>query len=149
MTACVDSGAVRSVAPRVAAPGVKLTETEESKSGKVFRAANGYEIEIYGEKRIPSTTTTGRKAQVKYTIADVSRPLLAVCEVCDQGKQVVFDNDGSYMLDKATGWWEPIERVGNAYDFITWVYEDEATIAEVDKSLGEEKSGFTWLEELF
>ena len=55
MTACVDSGAVRSVAPRIAAPGVKITETDESKAGKVLRAANGSEIKIYGEKKIPST----------------------------------------------------------------------------------------------
>ena len=51
MIACVDSGAVRSVAPKIVAPGVKITETKESKSGKVFRAANGSEIKIYGEKR--------------------------------------------------------------------------------------------------
>jgi hypothetical protein len=148
MTACVDSGAVRSVAPKIVAPGVSLVETDESKSGKVFRAANGSEIKIYGEKRIPITTVTGRSAQVRYTIADVSRPLLAVCEICDQGKQVVFDNTGSYILDKKTGWWEPIERVGNAYDLTTWVYEDDNSVKAVKPEEERTESGFTWLEEL-
>ena len=46
MTACVDSGAVRSVAPKIVAPGVSLVATDESKSGKVFRAANGSPIKI-------------------------------------------------------------------------------------------------------
>ena len=39
-------------------------------------------------------------------------------------------------------------RVGNAYDFVTWIYEDEETVATVEKSPDDVKSGFTWLEEL-
>ena len=102
-----------------------IKETHESREGKNLVAANGSDIKIYGEKRIPALTQSGRKTEMKYTIADVSMPLLSVSAICDQGKRVVFDNKGSYIQDKATGAWETINRVGNSYDFVTWIQVSE------------------------
>ena len=71
----------------------------------------------------------------------------------DAGKRVVFDNDGSYIEDKATGHREKIDRVGNAFDFTTWVrVEHGAAVNEVNDNSGKavaKDSGFTWLAEAF
>ena len=96
---------------------------------------------------------------MNFTIAEVSKPLISVSTWCDQGKRVVFDNSGSYMIDKATGRWEEINRVGNSYDFTTWILterEEENRIVREDRVKNERnqvgsnrditKSGFTRLE---
>ena len=151
LTACVDSGAVRSVAPKRLAPGIPISETEESKTGVTFHAASGSAIEIYGEKTIPAVTESGYNTQLKYTIADVSRPLMAVVDICDRGKRVAFDNAGSYIEDKKTGHREAINRVGNAYDFVTWVREEHgAAVNKVGENDDNDKTkapGFTRLDE--
>ena len=46
----VDSGAMDTVGPRSAGAGFETYETEASRNGKNFRAANGTFIRNYGEK---------------------------------------------------------------------------------------------------
>ena len=53
-------------------------------------------------------TKSGRSTGINFTTCDVKRPLAAVVDMCDQGKRVVFDNDGSYIEDKKTGMREEI-----------------------------------------
>ena len=48
----VDSGAVDTVIPRSAANSVPLVETERSRAGTSFRAANGSRIARYGQKNL-------------------------------------------------------------------------------------------------
>ena len=108
------------MAPPALAPSVPVVPTEESRSGKTFTAANKTVIKIHGEKRLTTVTPNNRSTSTKYTIADVSRPLLAVCEMVDHGKRVVFDPDGSYIHDIRSGLTEPINRVGNTFEFDTY-----------------------------
>ena len=54
----VDSGAMDTVGPVSAGAGFETYETEASRTGKNFRAANGTFIRNYGEKKILGTPRT-------------------------------------------------------------------------------------------
>ena len=48
----VDSGAIDTVAPKEVAGAFKIRETEASRRGLGFVAANGTKIKNYGEKQV-------------------------------------------------------------------------------------------------
>ena len=81
----VDSGAVDTVGPRSLGKGFPLLETEASKQGKFYRAANETKIGI------------------DVQIAEVKKTLGSVRRICEAGNRVVFDEDGSYVENKSNG----------------------------------------------
>ena len=48
----IDSGTIDTVIPRQVAAAVPIQETEKSKAGTGFRAANGTHIEHFGQRQI-------------------------------------------------------------------------------------------------
>ena len=64
----VDSGAVNTVGPPDVGKAFETYETEASRTGKNFKAANGSPILNYGEKRITGDTDDGRKIQMRMTV---------------------------------------------------------------------------------
>jgi hypothetical protein len=99
----MDSGAVDTVGPSSVGTGFETYETEASRSGRNFRAANGSVIKNHGEKKILGSTDDGRMIQMRMTVADVGKVLMSVAKVCESGYRVVFDEDGSYMEEKRSG----------------------------------------------
>ena len=57
----IDSGAVDTVGPRGIAPKVPLEETDASRNGRYYTAANGTKIAIHGMKKVQGYTEEGRK----------------------------------------------------------------------------------------
>jgi hypothetical protein len=99
----VDSGAVDTVGPRTLGKGIPLVETEASKQGKYYRAANDTKIAIHGKKNICGYTAEGTKIGIDVQIADVKKTLGSVRRICEAGNRVVFDEDGSYVENKSSG----------------------------------------------
>ena len=116
----VDSGAFDSVANKKTCSGIRVKRTE--KTGKSYTAANGTGIPIYGEKRITGQTDnngpSGVETGMRFTIAEVKRPLGAVREMLKKGKRVVFDEEGSYIEHKKTG-----RKTGIVYDWAMYVLQ--------------------------
>ena len=115
-------------------------EGPASKRGVEYEVANGEKIPNLGEKKFRGVTIEGKSRNITAQVCDVNKALLSVKKVMSAGNRVVFDGDGSYIEDKASGAWESINRVGNSYDFVTWIQvEEENTIRLVNQ---DNKSGF-------
>ena len=90
----VDSGAAMSIAPPSMATGVAIEESEMSRKGQSFIAADQGRIENQGQQSIHITTNEGREGLTRVQIGDVNRPLMAVSQMCDAGNYVLFTSEG-------------------------------------------------------
>ena len=59
-------------------------------------------------------------------VADVSKLLAAVSQICDAGNKVVFDNNGSYIESKQSGMRTAMRRENGVYKFDMWVKRNES-----------------------
>ena len=99
----IDSGAAESVIPSNLAPQFPITATDASKAGVNYVAANGGKLPNQGEKKITFSTREGVTRNMTFQVAPVSKPLGSVSRIMHQGNRVVFDEEGSYIMHKATG----------------------------------------------
>ena len=103
----LDSGACAHVMDREEAPGYKVHESQGSRRGKHFQAANGARIENEGEVdlRMEASGEDGSSRGVRTTfqVAAVKRPLMSVGRMCDKGNIVVFTKDGAEVLSAKDG----------------------------------------------
>ena len=90
----VDSGAIDTVGPKDIAGVFKMRETEMSRRGIGFVAANGSGIKSYGEKKIVGYTDNGEAVSMRVQCADVKKVLCSVhkmnlgCNVVVLGKEL-------------------------------------------------------------
>ena len=54
-------------------------------------------------------------------MTDVNKVLGSVRKMCEQGNRVVFDDAGSFILNKKSGVVTPIEKRGATYGFDIWI----------------------------
>ena len=66
-----DSGASDHVAPLTTARHVRLEETEASRSGMCYQAANGDKISNMGQRNIRAVTNEGQKLSMTWQVADI------------------------------------------------------------------------------
>ena len=117
----VDSGAFDWVTPKSTAEHIPISETEASKKGVCYSAANGSDIKAFGEKRIKGLFDEGFGFSAKMQVADVRRTLASVMSINRTGNKVVLDGQGSYLENKRTGKRVKIHIEGNQYVFYLWV----------------------------
>ena len=127
---CPDSGACKFVAPMEMVKEVPWKETEASKNGLRYRAADGSPIYNQGEKRIEGYDSKGNKIGCTWQGAKITKPLAGIREMCKAGNRVTFDiidgKDVSQIYNKKTGVSIPIENKNNAYEFEMWVKKQKA-----------------------
>ena len=99
----IDSGAAETVIPHTAIPDHPVKETLASKSGICYSSATDEPIPNLGEQKVPLLTNEGSVRMMTCQVAPVARPLGSVRRMCHAGHRVVFDSDGSYIQNKATG----------------------------------------------
>ena len=125
ITAVMDSGASESVAPPTMCPHYDIVPSEGSKIGQEYLSASNTVIPNLGEQVLDVMLDDGRETQVKYQIADVSRPLNSITEICDAGgdlgQVVVFGRKGGAVVNLATGNSTPFARQEGVYVMSTWV----------------------------
>ena len=117
----MDSGAAENVVPTDMATHIPLKETEASKKGQVFSTADGGVLANIGERVVPMVTQEGYCLNARYQVAAVTKPLNAISRICDQGNQVVFEQDGGYIVNLATNQRTWFPRVNGVYVLRTWV----------------------------
>ena len=110
----VDSGAGKSCTSRRLAEGYDIQPSTGSLNGQKFKGPGG---EIYlnrGEVKFPMVTETGKQAVGEFQVIDgLEKTLVAVSDACDKGNISLFDNDGSFLLDRNTVEGKEIRRLAS------------------------------------
>ena len=121
----MDSGASESVAPPSAAPHVPITPSEGSLVGQEYLSASNTNIPNLGEQTLEVVMDDGREKTIKYQIADVTRPLNSISEICDAGGEygqvVVFGRSGGAICNLETGESTPFQREDGVYTMDVWL----------------------------
>ena len=122
----MDSGCGKSVAPPGMCPWHPIVESEGSKRGQEFVSASEDVLPNLGEQHLEVVMPNGRETAVNYQMADVSRALNSISEICDAGHpdfghHVVFGRHGGMVVNLETGMTTPFERDVNIYCMDFWV----------------------------
>lgn len=117
----VDSGAADSVAPMEMAYWLPLDPSPGSMRGQTWQSACGEVLPNLGERKIKGYTEEGEPVEAVYQIAEVSKALGSVTRTCDRGNRVVFEADGGYIENLASGRKTRFNRENNVYVMKTWV----------------------------
>jgi len=122
----MDSGCGVSVAPPGMCPAYPIAESEGSRRGQEFMSASEDTMPNLGEQKLEVVLDSGKSTSIKYQIADVSRALNAVTEICDaghpdHGNHVIFGRRGGMIVNLETGRRTPFQREGNIYCLDYWV----------------------------
>ena len=114
----VDSGASQSV---LAPSDLPHIEAQQGKHyGTKYEVASGEFIFNQGENNFVICTENGVERTLPVQVTDVNQPLLSVREMLEQNNRVVFDSDGSYILDKDTSEVIPLGDDGKMYLMKVW-----------------------------
>lgn len=74
-----------------------------------------------GERRLVGTDERWEPLGLTMQVANVSKVLRSVRKTCDAGNMVVFDNEGSYVMNKRTGATTKIWERNGVYEIDLWV----------------------------
>jgi hypothetical protein len=117
----LDSGAFDWVFNPKSAQAFKLEETESSKAGLNFTAANGSEIKNYGQRTLKGYSGDNVPVEAPVQVAEVKRNLASAMRIMKAGNRIVLDDEGSYIEDKATGRKIKIRTEQGEFEFEIWV----------------------------
>jgi len=122
----MDSGCGTSVAPPGMCPAYPLLESEGSRRGQEFVSATEDVIPNLGQQKLNVVLPDSSETNVKYEIADVSRALNSISEICDAGhpeygNHVVFGRRGGTIVNLESGKMTNFTRDGNIYCLDFWV----------------------------
>ena len=113
----VDSGACAHVAP----PNVfgLLCITEAQHKGKYF-GADGSPIDEYGQLTVNAVLGEGSEMKTTFDIAKITRPLLSVNQISQNGHQVIFGKNESYIKLLGSNKKIPLRAEGRLYMLDMW-----------------------------
>ena len=121
ITVTVDSGAVDSVVPEQVGRAAGIRQTEASRRGMKYRAANGTVISNKGERDLKGYSREGNTLAMTMQVAGVTKPLGSVRSMVEANNMVVFDKGNSFIVNKGSGIKTRIDERGGAYVFDMWV----------------------------
>ena len=103
----MDSGASESVAPTNMCPHYPILPSPGSIAGQNYISASDDLIPNLGEQLLNVVAPIMNEGQLKYQMADVTRPLNAVSEICDaggpEGQYVIFSKHGGAIYNPESG----------------------------------------------
>ena len=134
----VDSGAVDNVGDPRAFPEYKLRESDGSRNGLHYLAANNGKIRNEGELNLSCRSDDGMPFKLKMQGAAVSRPILSVIRLTESGKDVVFKKNGGIIRDPETGVTARFKRKNGIYVMGVWI----KTGPDCAANTGNPKAGF-------
>lgn len=123
VTLTVDSGASDTVVPPTVAPGAPLQKSD--RVGIEYEIANGHVIENLGEKHCLTKFSEANSAPMlmNFQVVDVSKALLSVHRVTEQGHDVQFSQkNGDYIfLNGERNQKLELRHIGGTYELDVWV----------------------------
>ena len=117
----IDSGAIDTVMPPNVASHFVTAETEASRNGPGFRAANGSAIEHYGQKTLRGVSDQYQPVRLTAQVADVKTTLGSVCQMLKAGNRVHFEQGNCYIENIRTGRRTEIDEKGSTFEIGVWV----------------------------
>ena len=88
----LDSGAIVHVCSPEDCPGYMVAESPGSRRGQEFLMGDGGTIPNLGQSQLNlSDTSISRDIQSVFQIAAVTRPLMSVGRICDEGHSITFN----------------------------------------------------------
>ena len=100
----VDSGATETVMSEETLNGIiDITESAACKRGIVYEVADGTQIPNLGEGKFLGIMGDGSAKGVTAQVCAVNKTLVSVSKITGKGNKVVFDDEGSFIENKATG----------------------------------------------
>ena len=97
----LDSGSVVHVCAAADTLGYQLDESPGSRRGQHFLMGDGGKLANQGQKVLKLGQTELNSAITStFQIADVTRPLMSVGKICDEGLSVVFTKNFALVKDK-------------------------------------------------
>ena len=117
----LDSGAVDTVMPPDVGQYFNLIETDLSKNGPGFNAANGSHIAHYGKRKIRGMNDEYRALNMTAQVAGVKNTLMSVYQVLLAGNAVHFETGNSYIENTWTGSRTPIIEKHGSFEIGLWV----------------------------
>ena len=121
LSIAIDSGACESVIDPAHVPGVSLEETIGSKTGEDFQSATGEPIPNLGELKLAMITRERSIRGMTFTGAPVAKPLGSIKRLCLSGHLVVFDEEGSYIMNKQSGECNMLREEDGNYMLDVWI----------------------------
>ena len=119
----VDSGASAPVAPPSMLPNVPVRPSEGSKRGQKYTSASKHKIKNLGEQHCRAFTENGEPTEVLFQVADVSKPLVSVSAICENGNRVIFGRSGGVVQNLRTGNQIPFRRENGIYILSMWLLD--------------------------
>ena len=100
----MDSGAIEHVMPAKVLTMFGLRESDMSRNGSWFTAAQGSKIFPEGERTISGATATGMLAEMTFQVCPgLTNILASVRRVCEAGNKVIMDDQGGKIINLASG----------------------------------------------
>ena len=100
----LDSGACDHIMDAEDAPGYVVEPSVGSRRGKCFTVGNGARVPNEGQMRasMEAEAQSGDRPRIQSTfqVAEISRPLMSVSKICDQGYGCLFTKEGAQVLDQ-------------------------------------------------
>ena len=124
VTVTVDSGSADHVAPEEEFAATPLEESEGSKKGRRYIAANGQKVPNLGQRVVKMATDDGLPLQVCLQVTKVVKPLLSVSKLTSNGNVVVLDKNHPRIVG-ADGQITWLRGVNGTYECDLWVKENQ------------------------
>ena len=99
----VDSGAADTILPSSWFNDHKMVDSEGSLQGAFYMSAAGQPILNEGERTLAMITGDAQMRKMTFQVAKTTKALASVSKIVGNGNVVVFDADGSYILNKQSG----------------------------------------------
>jgi hypothetical protein len=91
------------------------------KQGVTYEVANGIRIANLGERQFEGVTEDGGVKNITAQVCSVNKAFLSVPKAVKAGNRVIFDDEGSYIENKATGEVTWLVEEGGMYALKMWV----------------------------
>ena len=117
----VDSGAIDTVTPPTSGRYFPIQETESSKRGLHYRAANGTKITNFGARNIAGISGDYKGMHMVMNVADVKKTPASAYQITQAGNKIRLDSEYSYIVNKMTGERTTIEVNNGEFQFDLWV----------------------------
>ena len=121
LSATVDSGASNSVAPPALFPHVKLEESDGSKRGQHYVAANGSHIQNEGKKCVVFRTNENVSRRITFQCAKVTKPLISVDKMTEAGYDVILSKSDPRIVHSRTGEVTRLRREKGVFILDMWM----------------------------
>ena len=117
----IDWGAVDTVMPPTVARFFPVEETERSKAGAGYLAANNSVIHHYGMRRMKGQSDNYRPMSMIAQVADVKSTLVSVHRLLEAGNRVHFEQGNCYVEHVTTKRRTDIIERNGAFEVGFWV----------------------------